>query len=119
MNTSTATTEGLNIETVMAAAAEAEQAELGRARRIAELAGAGWVRVDLPGDAGFDGDWDGLRGAQRMERLRAALPWEAKQLVGRDGRLFLMVGNYGYMERTRAAAEQAHDLGAVMQLVSC
>lgn len=82
--------------------AEQELAEDRMASHVADLAGAGWTRVDLPGR---QDQWVGVQGSKNLTALRARLDWEAKRVWGRDGTVFLMVPRHQFVAAT---ADQAH-----------
>lgn len=81
--------------------AEAEAAERSRALMVMELAGAGWVRADLPGAEDL---WRGHRGTMLLNALWDRLDWEAKPMVDSKGRLFLFVGRHAHIAPTQEMA---------------
>lgn len=86
----------------------AEQATVAQrnARYIADLAGAGYMRADLPG---FTHEWVGHYGSANLSALRFRLEWEAKLVWGQDGRPFLMVPRYEFIRPTVALAHRVLD----------
>lgn len=84
-----------------AVSAEVQAQELGQRRLVMELAGAGWVRADLPGATD---EWRGPWGQQKLDALWDLIDWDARLMTDSKGRLFIFVGHHSHIAPTQEAA---------------